>query len=346
MPRAMLVLMPPLVLAVAGCRSDTLSRRDYALIAGRSYVVTGASSGFGRGVAEELGRHGGRVVLAARRGEVLEAVAATIRAGGGEALVVPTDVSDAAAMTRLAEAAVQRFGRIDVWINNAGIGAIGPFDRIPLADHDRIVDVNLKGVIHGSHLALNQFRRQGQGTLVNIASVEGEVPLAWHASYAATKHAIVGLDGALFQELRLQKLHRRIRISTVMPWAADTPYFTHTANYSGGTPRVYLMDPPQKVVAAIVKAAVKPRKRIAVGFKAKLALTGDRIAPGLAEHLGAEFIDHSQRDTAPPAPDTSGSLYRPLPEGTAVDGGVRARMRREDAAREAIRKAARSAPQQ
>lgn len=332
--RAATVLLALAVLpALAACRSDRLATRDYRLIAGRTYVVTGASSGFGRGVALELGQHGGNVVLAARRAQALETVAAAIRASGGQALVVPTDVSDAAAVARLGEAAVARFGRIDSWINNAGIGAIGRFEAIPIADHARVVDVNLKGVIHGSHVALAQFHRQGGGILVNIGSVESAVPLAYHNTYAATKHAVLGLSDAINQELRLAGEHRRIRVATVMPWAADTPYFIHTANYSGGTPRVYMMDGPDKVVAAIVKAAVRPRKHIAVGFKAKAALTGDRIAPGIAEDIAGNFIHHAQIATAPPAPPTSGSLHVPMPEGTAVEGGIRARMEAEDAAR-------------
>lgn len=334
-PGRVAALLLVLVPGLAACRSDRLAEHDYRLIAGRTYVVTGASSGFGRGVATELGRHGGNVVLAARRASVLEEVAADVRAAGGQALVVPTDVSDAAAVERLGAAAVARFGRIDSWINNAGIGAIGRFEAIPVADHGRVVDVNLKGVIHGSHMALAQFHRQGGGTLVNIGSVEGAVPLAYHNTYAATKHAVLGLSDAINQELRLAGEHRRIRVSTVMPWAADTPYFIHTANYSGGTPRVYMMDGPDKVVAAIVKAAVRPRKDIVVGWKAKAALTGDRIAPGIAEDIAGDFIHHSQIATAPPAPPTSGSLYTPMPAGTGIEGGIRARMQAEDAARKA-----------
>jgi short-subunit dehydrogenase len=322
---------------LTGCASAGLSGSDRKLIAGRTFVVTGASSGFGRGVALELGANRANVVLAARRTEVLEEVAVQIRAAGGNALVVTTDVAQSDAIERLAESAAARFGRIDVWINNAGIGAIGPFDDIPVADHSRIVDVNFKGVIYGSHAALRRFRTQGFGTLVNISSVEGKIPLPYHASYAATKHAVLGLGSALHQELRLRKLSR-IKVATVMPWAADTPYFTHTANYSGGTPRMVMMDDPAKVVNAIVRTAVRPKKQVAVGWKAKAAVTAHRIAPRLTEHVAGNVTHHAQVTTATPAPPTSGSVHRPMAEGTGVDGGVRARMDREDAARKARRR--------
>jgi short-subunit dehydrogenase len=317
-----------------GCAAPRLSRTDQRLMLRRTFVVTGASSGFGRGVAERLGKGGANVVLAARRADVLAEVAATVRANGGEALVVPTDVSDPAAIEALSRAAVARFGRIDVWINNAGVGAIGRFQDIPVADHARVIDVNLKGTIYGSHAALRQFRTQGFGTLVNIASVEGKIAVPYHASYAASKHAIVGLGVALNQELRFAGTPR-IKVATVLPWAADTPYFTHTANYSGGTPRMVLFDDPNRVADAIVWMALHPRREMAVGFKARAAIAGHQLLPALGDNIAGNILHRVQVETAPPARPTSGSLYRPMAEGTGVRGDVVERMKREDAARRA-----------
>ena len=230
---------------------------------------------------------------------------------------------------------MQRFGQIDAWINDAAVAAIGRFDAVPLRDHGRVVDVNLKGTISGSYLALEQFRRQGFGTLVNISSVEGKTGIAYHASYSATKFAIVGLDRALNQELRLQGLSDRIHVVSVLPWGLDTPFWDHTANYSGGTPRLYTMDGPDEAVSAVVYVSIHPQKELAIGWKAKGAVLGAQIWPGLADRVAADFVQHSQFDTAPPAPPTDGSLFTPLPVGTAVAGGTRARMEREDAARAA-----------
>lgn len=314
-------------LQLTGC-ATRLSDADRAVVAGKTFVVTGATSGFGRGVALKLAAMRANVVLAARRTDVLNEVAAQARQAGGTPLVVTTDVSRAGDMQRLADQTVARFGRIDVWINNAGVGAIGPFERIPLADHARVVDVNLKGVIHGSHIALRQFKAQGGGVLVNIGSVESEVPLAYHASYAATKAAVLGLGRALNEELRLAG-HRGITVSTVMPWAADTPFFTHAGNYSGGTPRMVAMDDAGTVVDAIVHTTLHPREEVPVGWKARGAVWAHHLMPDLTERMAGSIAHKVQMDNAPPAPDTAGSLHRPMAEGTGVDGGVRERMARE-----------------
>ncbi|MCF7203667.1 MULTISPECIES: SDR family NAD(P)-dependent oxidoreductase [Pseudomonadaceae] len=212
------------VLQLSGCAvSPRLKPSDQPSVARKTFVITGASSGFGRGVALKLAALQGDVVLAARRTDVLEELAAQIRMAGGSALVVTTDVSNPNEMQDLARAAIERFGRIDVWINNAAVGALGRFEDVPVEDHARIVDVNLKGMIYGSHAAMRQFRAQGFGTLVNVGSVESEIPLAYHASSAATKGGVINLGAAIAEEIRLSG-SETINVATVMPWAVDTPF--------------------------------------------------------------------------------------------------------------------------
>ncbi|MFC0250656.1 SDR family NAD(P)-dependent oxidoreductase [Massilia consociata] len=334
-PRAYLACIAlSFTLLLGGC-ATALSPSEQAAVAGKTYVVTGASSGFGRGVAERLGAMRANVVLAARRAELLNDVAARVNAAGGTALVVPTDVARPEDMRRLAEATVARFGRIDVWINNAAVGGIGRFEAIPLEDHARIVDVNVKGVIYGSHIALRQFKAQGGGTLVNIGSVESEVPLAYHASYASTKAAVLGLGRALNEELRLAGVGDRIRVSTVMPWAADTPFFSNAANYSGHRPRMALMDDPAKVVEGIIRASVYPSEEVPVGWKARAGVWSHKIAPDLTERISANVAHAHQFEKAPPMAPTSGGVHQPNPAATGIDGGIRARMQQEDEARKA-----------
>jgi NADP-dependent 3-hydroxy acid dehydrogenase YdfG len=324
MPRLLPAILLLLLLPSA-CATPTVHESDRAAIAGRTWVVTGASSGIGRGVAERAGSMGARVVLAARRAEALEEVARTIRANGGEALVVPTDVSRAEAVEALAEAAGRHFGRVDVWFNNAGVAPIGRFEEIPVADHARTVDVNLNGVIYGSHAALRRFRAQGHGTLVNMASVEGRVPMAYHASYAATKHAILGLDGALRQEMRLGGLDR-IRVVTILPWAVDTPFWANAATYAGREPRGPWRDGAREVADTIVWAAVNaPAGEVPVGPKASAAVLGARLAPGLTTRIAGDVIHHLQMEEAPPAPDRPGNLHAPSPARPTVEGGFRIR---------------------
>ena len=328
---ALVLALTALMTALAGCATPAnLSPGDQQRIVNRTYVVTGASSGFGRAAATILGRNGANVVLAARRTELLEEVADEVRAAGGTALVVTTDVSKPEAIASLAAETVERFGRIDVWINNAGVGAIGPFDSIPVADHSRVIDVNLKGVIYGSHAAIGQFKRQGFGTLVNIGSVESQVPLAYHATYAASKAGVWSLGRTLNEELRLAGVSRLIKVVTVLPWAADTPYWTHSANYSGRTPRMVEMDDPWDVAEAIVWVSVHPREELPVGWKAQGASTAHTIVPDLTERLSADIAHREQMQKAPPAPPTSGNLHQPMEEGRAAEGGARQRIDEED----------------
>lgn len=318
--------------SLSGCATSThLGRSELSRVAGRTYVVVGASSGFGQGVALRLGQLRANVVLAARRTDLLEEVAAGVRAGGGQALVVTTDVADADQVERLADAAARRFGRIDVWMNIAGVGAVGRFWDVPVADYSRIVDVNLKGVIYGSHAALRRFLAQGSGTLVNMGSVESEVPLAYHATYAATKAGVLSLGRSLNEEIRHAGHRRTVRVATVMPWAVDTPFFRHTANYSGHADRMALMDGPEKVVQALVWVSLHPREELPVGWKAQMASTAHHLFPDMTEAISAN-IHRAQLKKGTPQPATAGSVHQPMAEGRTADGGVRARMKAEDAA--------------
>ncbi len=317
--------------ALAGCAAPSqLGQHDRERIVNRTFVVTGASSGLGRGVALKLAGYGARIVLAARRLDVLDQLAAEVTARGGTPLVVPTDVSKPDEIEHLARAATDRFGRIDVWVNDAGVVAIGRFDRIPLADQARVIDVNLKGALYGSYAAMRRFRQQGFGTLINVASVEGRLPLAYQAAYSASKHGIVGLDAALSQELRQDGLRRSINVVTIEPWALDTPIWDHAANYTGHTPRVTPIDGPQPTVDAIVWAAIHPSKEVAVGWKAEASVVAHQFLPGLSEDITGDIVRREQFGAAPAAPATSGTLFEPMPAGTTVEGDVRARIEAED----------------
>ena len=310
-------------LALSGCAVSPQANQ------GKTIVIAGASSGFGKGVALELADQRANLVLAARRTELLEELARECEKRGAKTLVVTTDVSDEEQVRRLAEAAVSQFGGIDVWINMAGVGALGRFEEIPLADHQRVVDVNLNGVINGSYFALRQFKQQGRGTLLNIASVAGRVPFPYYSSYVATKHAVIGLGNVLNQELRVNG-DRNIHVSTINPFAADTPWFDHAANYSGHEPRTVLPDPPEKVVKAIVTATVRPKPEINVGYKANLAAASHRFARRLTQNANGSVFHKVMIEDSAPAEKTAGSLHEPMEEGTTVDGNIRQRMAEGD----------------
>lgn len=304
---------------------------DAVELAGKTVVVTGASSGLGRGAALQLAAAGANVVAAARRGAVLGELVAEVTAAGGTAVAVPTDVSDPDAVLRLAATASERFGRIDVWINDVGIGSLGSFWDVPVADHARVVEVNLTGLMYGAHAAIRQFIAQGSGTLVNVGSVEADVPLAYQSSYAATKAAILTFGRCLNEELRLAGLHESIRVSTIMPWALDTPFWSHAGNYTGRTLRMATMADPQPAIDAIVAACTHPQPEHRVGAKAHVAGVAARVASGAADRVSALVADSESRKGTPVAP-TSGAIHVPIEEGTSVEGGIRPRMKAEDAA--------------
>ena len=326
---ALLLALAPL----GGCATSThLRQSEYAQVAGRTYVVVGASSGIGQGVALRLGQLRANVVLAARRTDLLEQVASQIRASGGQALVVTTDVSQAPQVDALAAAAKQRFGRVDVWMNIAGVGANGRFWDIPAADHSRLIDVNLKGVVYGSQAALRGFIAQGHGTLVNMGSVESVIPIAYHASYGATKAGVLHLGRTLNEEIRHAGFARTIKVATVMPYAVDTPFFQHMANYSGRADRMILLDKPDKIVRALVWVSLHPKEELPVGWKAQMATSSYDLLPDLTERISAD-VHRSELAKGTPVAPTSGSIHQPMPEGRTPEGGVSARMKAENAAR-------------
>ncbi|HET9448205.1 MAG TPA: SDR family NAD(P)-dependent oxidoreductase [Steroidobacteraceae bacterium] len=320
-----LLLVGCAALHLVGCATAPESAN-----AGKVVVVAGASSGFGKGVALQLAGQGANLVLAARRTHLIEQVARDCEQLGGAAIAVTTDVSREQDVQRLLDAALSRFGRVDVWINMAGVGALGPFDEVPLADHHRVIAVNLGGVMNGSHYALRQFhQQQSGGTLINIASVAGRLPFPHYSSYVASKHAVVGLGASLNQELRAGGV-KNVHVVTINPYAADTPWFDHAANYSGHKPRQILLDPPEKVVDAIVKAIARPRPEINVGYKANLAVASTRIARRLTHNVTAAVLHKVTVEDSPPAAMTAGTLYEPMEEGETVDGGMRKRLAEGD----------------
>lgn len=292
-------------------------------------VVAGASSGFGRGAALKLAREGATVIVAARRKNMLDDVVAEITTTGGKAVAVETDVSNPSDIARLSQMTVSQFGRIDVWVNNVGVGAIGFFWDIPIEDHARVVDVNLKGLIYGAHAALRQFQVQGHGTLINVGSIDSETPLALQNTYASTKAAVLSLSRSLNEELRLAD-HDDIKVGTIMPWAVDTPWWHHAANYTGHKPRMAAMDNPRIVIDAIVEACLNPKEEQPVGWKAKGSSISHHLFPDLTEWLSAK-IAKSESEKAAPTPVTTGAIHEPMNDGLTIEGGLRERMRQEDA---------------
>ncbi len=187
-------------------------------IEGKVVVITGASSGLGEATARLLAAQGAAVVLGARRVDRIEALAGELTRAGGRALAVQTDVTRSEQVQQLVDAAVERFGRIDVIVNNAGLMPSSPLERLKIDDWDRMIDVNIKGVLYGIAAALPYMQRQKSGHIVNVSSVAGHRVRAGTAVYSATKHAVRVLTEGLRQEVKPYD----IRTTIISPGAVDT----------------------------------------------------------------------------------------------------------------------------
>lgn len=288
---------------------------------GATVVITGASSGIGRATAQAFARQGAQLVLAARREGLLDEVAEECRALGAEVAVEPTDVTDADSVRRLAERAVRAFGGIDVWVNNAGVGAVGRFEETPVEAHHRVIETNLFGPLHGAHAVMPVFRRQGHGILINTVSVGAWAPAPYAAAYAASKFGLEGLLESLRAELVDEPA---IHVCGVYPSFTDTPGMTHGANYTGHElqPESPFYDDPEDVAETIVALALRPRAQAMVGALTPLTRLGHAMAPRLMEKIAGHGA-HRHFDRTPPAPASDGNLFEPMEKGRGVTGGYR-----------------------
>lgn len=275
-------------LSLAGSAQSVLAHSSE--FAGKTFVVTGATSGIGRDVAVELGRRHANVVLAAQRTDLLRAVARDVRIKGGTPLVVTADAKSPADMSRVRRAAVRRFGKIDAWINAAGVAVIPHFWDAPPDDYSRLIDVNISSVTYGSREALRQFRTQNYGTLVNVGSVDTTVPLVYEGSYTKVKAEVLGLGRALNRELRQEGVSRTIKVATVMPELQNPPRRDHVTYHARGSrSRIDTTDVSPKTVNAVVRATAHPREEIPSPCKGSASFILDNFAPDFVQIIANEI---------------------------------------------------------
>lgn len=282
-------------------------------------VIAGASSGIGRETALQFAEQGASLVLAARTEEALRTLEREVTRLGGQPHIVVTDVSQWDQVQRLADEAVRRFGRVDTWVNNAAVAEYATVEQMTLGEIERIIHVNLLGEIYGMKAALPQLIRQGEGAIINVASVLGKTSAPLQAAYVAAKHGIVGFTGTLRQELAVE--HPGITVTLILPSSIDTPFFTHARSKLGAMPRPFPpVYEPRTVAHAIVYAAEHPRRMIVVGGAGKLFLLMQRLSPRLVDEYmvsGARGFKE-QRTNRPD--DGKDNLFAPLPSTGRITG--------------------------
>ena len=297
--------------------------------AGTRVVITGASSGIGAATAIAFARAGATLVIAARDDAGLQDIARRCRDAGGTLAMRTVDVIDAEAVAALAAAARDLMGGIDLWFSCVGVGVVGRYQNVPIADHRRVIDANLVGHMNDAHAVLPIFLAQQHGVWVNMISVGGFVATPYAAAYAASKFGLRGFSQALRGELSKMP---HIHVCDVYPTFVDTPGVDHAGNHAGAAlslPPGALA--PETVAKAVVRLATRPRNTTAVGAPAVALKLAQFATPNLAAAVTNGFMDIWSR-RADPGEDTSGALFDPPAAPSGVEGGRRRPDERRNAA--------------
>lgn len=288
-------------------------------------VVTGATSGNGLAIVERAVRSGAAVVAVARNTEALEALEARLSASGARVATCAADVSDQAAVERVGQVAIERFGGFDSWVNNAGTGSYGAVEAVPVADHRRIFDVNYFGVLHGSLVAARHLRGRGGGAIVNVGSILGDRAIVDQGPYCATKHAVQALTDTLRMEL--EREGAGISVTLVKPGAIDTPFPEHARNFMNVPARLpQPLYTPEVVADAVLFACANPRRTLYAGGGGLLSSMLSQAAPRLTDFIMEAAGRRAQQSPEDPGdPTRQDNLYEPRRDALRGSQNVRAR---------------------
>ena len=263
-------------------------------------VITGASSGIGLATAKEAAAAGAKVVLCARSRDALAHAVDEIKQAGGQAAFAVADVTRRADLDAVAATAFDRFGGLDTWVNNAGVGVWGLIDEVSEADMRRLFEVNFWGVVYGCDTALRHLRSSG-GALINVGSLTSDRALPVQGIYSASKHAVKGYTDALRSELRAEDAP--VSVTLIKPASIGTPMPQHVKNYHAEEPKfpppVYA---PEEVARTILHAATHPVRDAFIGSGARLVSGLAGTAPRLLDWASAKFLIPAQFGNRPATP--------------------------------------------
>ncbi|MGI8955369.1 MAG: SDR family oxidoreductase [Chthoniobacterales bacterium] len=277
----------------------------------RTIVITGASAGLGRAIACAFAKEGARIGLIARGREGLEGAKRDVERLGGEALVLPLDVADAAAVEDAAAQVEKRFGPIDVWVNDAMTSVFSPIKEMTPDEFKRVTEVTYLGYVYGTLAALKRMLPRDRGVILQVGSALAYRGIPLQAAYCASKHAIQGFCDSLRCELIHDKSN--VRVTMIQMPAMNTPQFSWVKSRlprkAQPVPPIYQ---PEVAARAIVFASHHPRREIYVGLPTVEAIVGNEIAPGLLDHYLAHNCFEAQQTNEREEPDRPDNLWEPL----------------------------------
>ncbi|MCV7200230.1 SDR family oxidoreductase [Mycobacterium angelicum] len=285
-------------------------------------VVTGASAGIGRATVRLLAERGAQIGLLARGQAGLEAAAAEVRAAGGEALPIPTDVADFDSVERAAQQVEERFGPIDAWINVAFTSLFAPFTAIEPDEYRRVTEVTYLGYVHGTMAALNRMRPRDTGVIVQVGSALGCRAIPLQSAYCGAKHAINGFTESVRTELMHE--HSNVRVTVVQMPAVNTPQFSwvrsRMKNHPQPVPPIYQ---PEVAARGVLYALDHPRrKHYWVGASTVGTIVAQRLVPGLLDRYLARTGFDSQQTDQPTSAERPANLWAPLDGPDGKDFGA------------------------
>jgi NADP-dependent 3-hydroxy acid dehydrogenase YdfG len=266
---------------------------------GKTAVVTGASSGVGRAIVRAFADEGAKVALIARNEEALKVAAQEVRERGSEALVLPLDVSDAAAVEAAAERVMGAWGAIDIWLNDAMVSVFSPVNEMTADEYRRVTEVDYLGYVYGTLAALRHMRQRNSGVIVQIGSALAYRSIPLQSAYCASKAAIRGFTDSLRSELIHEK--SKVVVTMLQLPAVNTPQFEVVRNRMPGHPQpVPPIYEPEVIARAAVRSVLRPRREVWVGWSATKAILGQRVIPGVLDRYLAKFGWTSQTTTKLP----------------------------------------------